>query len=123
MPIEAIVMPTWQAEMYSSMWSSWSQRQPRAPRRPPRHLLEPRPARAHERVLRDHEERVDHDQDGREDELQRVHCARASHLAGAVRPAIGSSAAPAGARCPRALELLLRGRASSSFIACDAHER
>ena len=58
MPIEAIVLPTWQVEMYSLMRSSW-----RSASFAPRSRLlgcelHPRVARADERVLGDHEERV-----------------------------------------------------------------
>ena len=51
------------------MSSIWAQRQTRPAQPLLGHLRQPRPARAHERVLRDHEERVDqHEQRGQDDE-------------------------------------------------------
>ena len=66
MPIEAIVLPTWQVEMYSLMCSSW-----RSASFAPRSALlarqlEARVPRAHQRVLGDHEERVERDQHRRQ---------------------------------------------------------
>ena len=73
MPIEVIVTPIWTAEMYSLMLPSCP-RASAAPRAPSSRITSSRAAaRAHERVLGDHEERVDRDQDGRQDELQAVH--------------------------------------------------
>ena len=71
MPIEVIVTPIWTAEMYSLMLPSCSSASA-APRSAfLAHQLKARPPRAHERVLGDHEEGVDRDQHGREDELGR----------------------------------------------------
>ena len=73
MPIEVIVTPIWTAEMYSLMSCSCSSASA-APRSPCSRIASRRVRlRAHERVLGDHEERVDRDEDGREDELQAVH--------------------------------------------------
>jgi hypothetical protein len=77
------------------------QGQPRAALALVGHLLQARLARAHERVLRDHKERVDQDQDPGQDDEERGH--RPSRVARTIRLA----------PCPGAL--LLRGR-SSSFI-------
>ena len=87
MPIEVIVTPICTAEMYSLMLSSWLERQRRALGAFVAHHFQARAARAHERVLGDHEERVDRDQHGREDELQRRSRARRrSRGAASARP-------------------------------------
>ena len=62
------------------------QRQRRSPRALLLHHLQTRLARAHERVLGDHEERVHRDQHDREDELQAVHASES------MRAAIAKSA-------------------------------
>ena len=69
-PIEVIVTPICTAEMYSLMRSSCSSASAGAAQRLLAHQLQTRAAGAHERILGDHEERVDRDQHGREDQLQ-----------------------------------------------------
>ena len=62
MPSEAIVMPSWQADRYSSIWSTCLSASA-APRTPVvAHLLEPGLTRAHEAELGRHEEAVGGDQ-------------------------------------------------------------
>ena len=78
--------PIWTAEMYSLMLAELLERERRAARAFVAHQLQARAARAHERVLGDHEERVDRDQHGREDELQAVHARRPARRRAARRP-------------------------------------
>ena len=64
MPSEVIVMPSWQADRYSSMCSTCL-RTSAAPRRPSSRSCSSAPLRrAHERELRRDEESVQGDQDG-----------------------------------------------------------
>ncbi len=112
MPIEVIVTPIWTAEMYSLTLPSCSSASAGAPRAFLAHQFEPRPARAHERVLGDHEERVDRDQQRRDDQLQAV--AHADPEPWRVGRARGHRRRPA--RGPVRARLL-RGSSSSSFIA------
>ena len=72
MPIEAIVMPSWQAERYSSMRSIWRERERGAALALVAQLLDARLARAHEGELRGDEEAVEGDQDGHPDQEQQL---------------------------------------------------
>ena len=80
------------------------------------HHLEARAARAHERVLGDDEERVDRDQQRREDQRDGVH-ARLRGPAGSGRLRWGRRRARRPRRGPFRANLL-RGGSSSSLIAC-----
>ena len=72
MPSEAIVIPSWHADRYSSIWSTCLSASA-APRTPVvAHLLEPGLTRAHEAELRGHEEAVRGDENqhsGQEEEF------------------------------------------------------
>ncbi len=99
------------------------------------HHFQARPARAHERVLGDHEECVYGDQQRRDDELHAVHARAHRRRRGAHRPHGGRGISdararspprtyPARPRCTRPERApLLRGSSSSSFIRRSTRER
>ena len=97
------------------MFASCVEREPRALAPSSRICLEHRAARAHERVLGDHEERVDRDQHGREDDSQSVHAATSTRAV--LRPAPREAPEIRRLVGPVRAELL-RGSSSSSFILC-----
>ena len=72
-PIEAIVIPSWQAERYSSIWSSWRRTRLAAPLALVGELLDLAAAGADERELGGDEEAVERDQDEQRDERDGGH--------------------------------------------------
>ncbi len=114
MPIEVIVTPICTAEMYSLMFASCSSASSAPLRAFVAHHFQARAARAHERVLGDHEERVDRDQHGREDELQAVHAAARIRRAPArpAKPCRLSRVRAYGQSRPRYFGEVLRRRSS-----------
>ena len=116
MPIEVIVTPIWTAEMYSLTLAQLLERERRALGAFLAHHFQARAARAHERVLGDHEERVDRDQQ-RPSRMSLSPFTRARRLAGRA-PSGASVSQPAGRGAqPTGGATLLRGSSSSSFIA------
>ena len=74
MPSEAMVMPSWHAERYSSIASIWREHERRAALAFVAHLLDPALARAHEREFGRDEETVGcHEHSNAEQEEQLGH--------------------------------------------------